>query len=209
MDEHELYLEYKQRVQEILSKNPEFSARYDRMAELLEEKGSDYLPSGLSDEQAAHVAKVIKNELAFDLPEDYLAFIKLSNGFDNGFESGEIFGYTRGFFDYENCTLLPLNGGYVFGTYEDEGYYIYAAKRGIFYCFDRCSQTIERAFDTFSDLLDYFLGLQVKEGGIRYYSHDDIYDDEPDEIYLNYEYDFLDAQFVDDSEDDDIGYGAE
>jgi len=201
----ETNFETEQRVQSILRKNPEFVKRYERMKELREKEYPGSQLVGLSDEKIEKITEYVKKTLHFDLPEDYLTFLKLADGFDNGFEHGRISGWG----DYVDFHFMPLHGGYVFGYYEDEGHYMYAAKKGIFYCFDRCGHDYERAFDTFMDLLDYMLGLEVREGGIHDYDYGDLYDDEVDEVYEDYKYYYEDAQFVDASEDDDVNYGQD
>jgi len=184
-----------QRVQKILQENPEFKKRYERMKQLHEEGKPVESLTGLSDEMVEHVFESIRNKFKFDLPEDYLTFLKLSNGFYRGIESGRLFKFS----DWSDCDLPPVDGGYAFGTYGDEGYFIYAAKKGIFYSFDRCSHDHERAYGSFSDLLDYMLGLEVREGGIRDCTYEDLYDGERDELYEEYEDYYANEVYIDNS----------
>jgi len=70
-----------ERVKKILDVNPDFIDLYGKMKQLQEQKITGKPLIGLSDMQTAAIKSRILKKYKFDMPEDYLTFLKLSNGF--------------------------------------------------------------------------------------------------------------------------------
>jgi len=163
--------ENEQRINEILSNNPDFASRYQRIKDLRNEIIPDNSTAGLSDDEINNIVKTVKKKHGFYLPDNYLTFLKLTDGF--------------GYFDPDDChrrlrdgnylctDMVKLGHGYVIGDYDDWGipcYYQYSEAKKRFFSFDHGGGSLLYVFDTFFDMLDHFLGLEIREGGV--------YDDE-------------------------------
>ena len=69
-----------QRAEKILQENPGFAEPYQRIKRLWENNNPGKPLSFLSDDEALAVAKAVKKAHGYDLHEDYLTFLKLSDG---------------------------------------------------------------------------------------------------------------------------------
>jgi len=83
-----------QRVQELLELNPEYTEAYEKMKALREQEDPTRPLAGLSDEQALMLAEYVEKKFGFKMPEEYLTFLKFSDGFSRKFTRHEWVGNT-------------------------------------------------------------------------------------------------------------------
>jgi len=83
-----------QRVQELLELNPQYAEAYEKMKALREKDDPTKPLTGLSDEQALMLAEYVEKKFGFKMPEEYLTFLKLSDGFSRKFTRHEWVGNT-------------------------------------------------------------------------------------------------------------------
>ena len=159
--------ENEQRVHDILLKNTAFISRYERM-KVLRKNGDNTEPLiGISDDEALALAKTVKEQHGFDMPGDYITFLKLTDGFscfDSDDSQRELHGE-----DYLRTKMTKLMYGYVVGDYDDWGvpcYYQYSTAKKRFFSYDYGGGNLMCVFDTFLDMLDHMLDLEVRDGGL-------------------------------------------
>jgi len=149
-----------ERENTILQENPWIEELYRRI--LRHHPKNRKRPAGLSDEEALNVVKKYKEECDFELPHEYLTFLKLINGYKDS--SIEVYGNGPEYC-MDGKKILDLE----FGVYnsagdpDDDGMtggsYRYDLVKGEYFLYDYNYEEVEKTYKSFTEMLFDIFGV--------------------------------------------------
>ena len=157
-----------ERIEKILWENPWIEQLYQH--NLKRHPRNRKVPEGMSDKQALDLVKKYKDEYNYELPDEYLTFLKLMNGYkDKGFE---VFSDGPRVYRDDKAKVFNLEFGHYETEYDPDGEvysgssYFYDLIKGEYCHFCFYYEKVDVVFDSFIKLLFHMFGCENLYPGV-------------------------------------------